>query len=330
MVVGVRYQNLQYWLAQQAWGEPQAITPLANDASFRRYYRVHYPDRSLVVVDAPPAKENSVPFIEIGHALQQHDICVPQLFAKDLQQGFLLIGDLGDELYLSAVTRHSPDALYEHAVDTLVKLQHCQSVTNWTLPVFDAAAMQKELSLFDEWFLQAQVKHTLSPAERAMLSRVYQYLITEISRQPTVFTHGDFHSRNLLWTADSQVGVIDFQDAMYGPISYDLVSLLRDCYIVWPQHKIEQWVDYYLTGLNSQAGLPTVSRDEFMHWFNVTGLQRHLKVLGIFSRLNIRDDKPRYLADLPRVLDYVKQVGQQYPQLADLLTFINDKVRDIG
>ncbi len=328
MVVDVRYQNLQYWLAQQAPGTPQQITPLANDASFRRYYRVHYPQHSLVLVDAPPAKENSLPFIQIAQALQQQDICVPQIFAKDLQQGFLLISDLGDELYLSAITHHDPDLLYQQAIDTLIKLQQCQTVNHPSLPVFGKRFIQRELNLFDQWFLQQQLQLSLSPAERELLTRTYQFLTTQIAQQPTVFTHSDFHSRNLLWTTTAQVGVIDFQDAMHGPISYDLVSLLRDCYLVWPQHKIDQWIDYYLAALAQMDFLPTVTREDFIYWFDLTGLQRHLKVLGVFARLNIRDNKPRYLADIPRILEYIVRVGQKYPEMNDLLSFIHQHVWD--
>lgn len=289
----------------------------SSDASFRRYFRVHQHDHSRIVMDAPPEHEDIDSFVRIAEFLASTGTHVPRIFAKNLQQGFLLLSDLGNTSYLSALNEQSADALYRAAIDEIIKMQLAPTA-DIELASYDGEKLLAELRLFPDWFIQKHL--SLSPPPE--LNAVFELLIANASEQPQYFVHRDYHSRNLMLGADNEVGVIDFQDAVIGPVTYDLVSLLRDCYIEWPQNKLDNWLNYYFEQAVENQLLIGDNRSEFIRWFDLMGLQRHLKVLGIFCRLNYRDGKAGYMNDLPLTLKYVLQVTARYPELAPLHQYL--------
>ncbi|MEC9314428.1 MAG: phosphotransferase [Pseudomonadota bacterium] len=289
----------------------------SSDASFRRYFRVHQHDHSRIVMDAPPEHEDIDSFVRIAEFLSSTGTHVPRIFAKNLEQGFLLLSDLGNTSYLSALNEQSADALYRAAIDEIIKMQLAPTA-DIELASYDDEKLLAELRLFPDWFIQKHLSLTPPPE----LNAVFELLIANASEQPQYFVHRDYHSRNLMLGADNEVGVIDFQDAVIGPVTYDLVSLLRDCYIEWPQNKLDNWLNYYFEQAVENQLLTGDNRSEFIRWFDLMGLQRHLKVLGIFCRLNYRDGKAGYMNDLPLTLKYVLQVTVRYPELAPLHQYL--------
>ena len=289
----------------------------SSDASFRRYFRVHQHEHSRIVMDAPPEHEDIDSFVRIAEFLSSTGTHVPRIFAKNLEQGFLLLSDLGDTSYLSALNEQSADALYRAAIDEIIKMQLAPTA-DIELASYDDEKLLAELRLFPDWFIQKHLSLTPPPE----LNAVFELLIANASDQPQYFVHRDYHSRNLMLGADNEVGVIDFQDAVIGPVTYDLVSLLRDCYIEWPQNKLDNWLNYYFEQAVENQLLTGDNRSEFIRWFDLMGLQRHLKVLGIFCRLNYRDGKAGYMNDLPLTLKYVLQVTARYPELAPLHQYL--------
>jgi aminoglycoside/choline kinase family phosphotransferase len=289
----------------------------SSDASFRRYFRVHQHDHSRIVMDAPPEHEDIDSFVRIAEFLSRTGTHVPRIFAKNLEQGFLLLSDLGNTSYLSALNEQSADALYRAAIDEIIKMQLAPTA-DIELASYDDEKLLAELRLFPDWFIQKHLSLTPPPE----LNAVFELLIANASKQPQYFVHRDYHSRNLMLGADNEVGVIDFQDAVIGPVTYDLVSLLRDCYIEWPQNKLDNWLNYYFEQAVENQLLTDDNRSEFIRWFDLMGLQRHLKVLGIFCRLNYRDGKAGYMNDLPLTLKYVLQVTARYPELAHLHQYL--------
>ncbi len=289
----------------------------SSDASFRRYFRVHQHDHSRIVMDAPPEHEDIDSFVRIAEFLSRTGTHVPRIFAKNLEQGFLLLSDLGNTSYLSALNEQSADALYRAAIDEIIKMQLAPTA-DIELASYDDEKLLAELRLFPDWFIQKHLSLTPPPE----LNAVFELLIANASEQPQYFVHRDYHSRNLMLGADNEVGVIDFQDAVIGPVTYDLVSLLRDCYIEWPQNKLDNWLSYYFEQAVENQLLTGDDRSEFIRWFDLMGLQRHLKVLGIFCRLNYRDGKAGYMNDLPLTLKYVLQVTARYPELAPLHQYL--------
>lgn len=319
-----REQILDYWLNQVLMTNDFQRVSLAGDASFRRYYRIFVREQRYVVMDAPPPEAPHL-FMEIASALADIGISVPLIVASELTNGFLLLSDLGDRLYLPELNTQTADVLYTDAFQALLKIQSCKA----PVPQFDKPLLQRQLGIFREWFLGKHKGLTsdllvskISPAKLQILDTIYDKLIKTIEDQPQVFVHRDYHSRNLMILENGNPGVIDFQDAVIGPITYDLVSLLQDCYIIWPRARVVDWVADY-QNLATKHGLlsKTVSRSEFLRWFDWTGLQRHLKNLGIFSRLNYRDGKIQYLKDIPYVLHYVQETSARYSELNDLWTF---------
>lgn len=296
-----RQNTLQKWLERVLDQQSFILTPLCGDASFRHYYRLQCDNRAYIVMDAPPVKENIAAFVEIASILIQYQLHAPALHAIDNEQGFILLEDFGDNLLLNQIREENHQPLYKLAIDKLILLQQCPTQS---LPTFDKAFMHTEWQIFVEWFLQNYLHYPLSEEDKVLLNNTFIYLSTHIDQQPKVFIHRDYHSRNLMTLKDNQedLGILDFQDAMHGPFAYDLVSLLKDCYIQWPQKDIRQLVDYFYA--HSQVAQQWTLA-EFMQAFELCGLQRHLKVLGIFSRLYLRDHKPNYLKDLPLTLDYV-------------------------
>ncbi|RBP50914.1 hypothetical protein DFR28_102330 [Arenicella xantha] len=297
---------------------PDARLSVASaDASFRRYFRVHTAQQSYILMDAPPDKENSSLFVTIAQALSRLDVHAPTIYAADLELGFLLLEDLGDRTYLDEL-KDEPNKLYSDALAALVKLQHGEiNSTNNTIETYDKNRLQSEMDLFEDWFIKRHLGLNLQPAQVATLGRIQRYLIDTCLTQPQVWVHRDFHSRNLMITDRNSPGVIDFQDLVVGPLAYDLASIFKDCYIAWPRSRQLTWLREYQQLANDMLDLPQFSFDELVRWYDLTGLQRHLKVLGIFCRLNYRDNKPNYLNDLPMVANYVIEVIDLYPELQE-------------
>lgn len=305
-----RFQQLTQWTEQQLGACD--LQPLAGDASFRRYFRVRTINDSFVLMDAPPTHESSDIFVALSGEFAALDINVPRVLAQNLELGFLLLSDLGDDLFLELLNKDSADHLYHDAFKVLLKLQ---SYPAGQLPKFDREFMLQELQRLQDWYLPYLVQAPVSASQQVVLENTYDFLITEILKQPLLTIHRDYHSRNLLRCAGNTVGVIDFQDAMLGPITYDLGSLLRDCYITWPAERVRSWALQYRQLALAAGILPACSERQFLRWFDFTSLQRHLKVLGIFARLHLRDGKSLYLQDIPRALEYVNQVCAQHPEL---------------
>ncbi len=308
------------------------------DASFRSYWRVRAGARSLIVMDAPPPQEDIRPWLNIGARLRAVGLHAPEVFAADAEHGFVLMEDLGTHTYLPELNDANVDVLYDDALDALLVMQ--TQVDANDLPHFDATRTIPEMELLGEWFLQRHLGYAPSCNEWDVIEAALRLIAGAADEQPRRFMHRDYHSRNLL-VADQKnpaviapgflnPGIIDYQGAMLGPIAYDLASLLRDCYIAWPIERVDVWVEQYRQRLVA-AGLVTVDGAHFRHWFDLIGLQRHLKVLGLFCRLWYRDGKAGYLADLPLVLNYVMTVTRLYPQLVDFSNLLQGAVgnRDI-
>ncbi|HET7359022.1 MAG TPA: phosphotransferase [Rhodanobacteraceae bacterium] len=303
----------------------------SSDASFRSYWRTVGGGRSLIVMDAPPAQEDLPAWLAIGARLRAAGLNAPQVHAQNLAEGFLLIADLGRRLYLPELRDDSADALYGDAMDALLRMQ--QAVDASDLPAYDDAFLLREMRLLPEWFLGRHLGIDVDARRRQALEDAFAVLLGSAREQPQVFVHRDFHSRNLLVTPRDNPGIIDFQGALRGPLAYDLASLLRDCYVRWDDTRVEAWAEGYRQRLRG-AGLIGADIDppRFRRWFDLIGLQRHIKVLGLFCRLHYRDGKPGYLADLPRVLGYVLDVAARHPGLASLAALLDEAVgnRDIS
>jgi len=312
-----RLQQLHAWLNQSGI-QYLSLEPASADASFRRYFRIRLnTGETRVVMDAPPAQEDCKPYVAIDQLLESAQVHVPHIYNWNEAQGFMLLSDLGNTPYLSALETAEPDPLYRQAIDAIVEMQTIQT----SLPAYDEALLQREIHLFDEWYLGRHLQLSLSQSQQQTLFQVYEELQHNALAQPRCFVHRDYHSRNLMLCPDNNPGVIDFQDAVIGPVSYDLVSLLKDCYIAWPRHQTLTWLDYYL-----QHTPLSPERDEFIQWFDLMGVQRHLKATGIFARLNHRDGKPAYLNDIPRNLAYIFDTCRRYHQLqafAELLVSLD-------
>ena len=309
------------WVRQALDDETLTLASASADASFRSYWRTHHDGRSWIVMDSPPAQEDPRPWLEIGTRLSTAGLHVPAVKACDLEQGFLLIEDLGSQLYLPALNDDTVDALYGDAMDALLRMQRDADTTG--LPPYDHAFLQRELEIMPEWFLRRHLGYTPECEEWDVLESAFTVLLHNALEQPRSFVHRDYHSRNLLVTARNNPGIIDFQGALHGPITYDLASLLRDCYIVWDRARVVGWVESYRQRLQAAQLIDVnVGPQRFRRWFDLIGLQRHVKVLGIFCRLGYRDGKLGYLDDLPRVYDYVIDVAGAYPELADFVALL--------
>ena len=312
--------------ARQILGEPSLTLATASaDASFRSYWRAQQHGRSWIVMDSPPAQEDPRPWLAIGERLAAAGLHVPAVQAQDLQRGFLLIEDLGSDLYLPALNERTVETLYHDALDALLRMQ--SRVDAHGLAPYDRAFLARELEIMPEWFLGRHLGCAPGGDERDVLEAAFGTLIQHALEQPQCFVHRDYHSRNLLIVADNKPGIIDFQGALRGPITYDLASLLRDCYIAWDRGRVEGWVEQYRGQLRTTGLIDaSVDRARFLRWFDLIGLQRHLKVLGIFCRLHYRDGKRGYLDDLPRVYAYVLEVAGRHPELAALAALLERSV----
>ncbi len=320
-----RTLSLVDWLQHDLLLNLLNLAPASSDASFRRYFRATTDQGSYIVMDAPPDKENLTAFIHIAEMLRSAGINTPQIYSQNLDDGFLLLQDFGDTNYLAHLTETNADALYNQAFDTLFKLHSDPRLANAPLPTYDQALLTRELNLFDEWFLQQKLGLTIPDA---LWQATKSLLIDSALAQPQVLVHRDYHSRNLMVVAEQTPGVLDFQDAVIGPITYDLVSLLKDCYIAWPVPRIHAWIQQYHQRL-LHAGLIDCSAQQFQRWFDFMGLQRHLKVLGIFSRLDIRDSKPGYLKDIPLTFSYTLNTCSVYEELTDFHLFLNTQIKPV-
>lgn len=310
------------WLENDLLLAIHSCEPASSDASFRRYFRIKVPDGQFIVMDAPPLQENVEPFIRIANLLTRSLVNVPTIFQQNLGDGFLLLEDFGSQCFLDQLNEHTAAGLYESAFDSLFKLQTNTPKLDSGLPVYDEPLLKRELAIFDDWFLERSLDITMPEPLR---NTVHDILIASALEQPKTCVHRDFHSRNLMVLNADSPGVIDFQDAVIGPVTYDLVSLLRDCYIAWPERQVEQWMAQYYQRL-LQTDLINCDLDRFKRWFDLMGMQRHLKAIGIFSRLHIRDNKSGYLKDIPRTLNYVTAVCAAYPELAGFGRFLHEQV----
>jgi len=322
-----RLADLTRWVFDDLGFAGSRIAPASADASFRRYFRVTRGPDSYIVMDAPPDKENLGPFLNVARILLEIGLNVPMVLAKDLQRGFLLMSDLGKRLYLAElVDIGAADRLYADALAALATMQTAGHPAARELPLYDRTLLMREMELMPEWFLRGHLRLELSAAERGMLERLFETLTQCALAQPIVFVHRDYHSRNLLVTADDNPGILDFQDAVQGPVTYDLVSLLKDCYVAWPAARVRGWALQYREQLLARRFALGADEAEFIRWFDLAGLQRHIKVLGIFARLYYRDGKVQYLKDLPRVLDYTRAAAAQYAATADFAEFIAARI----
>jgi aminoglycoside/choline kinase family phosphotransferase len=318
-----RQQALEHWLKKDCQLSPTDIIPIPGDASFRRYFRVLHADGSSIAMDAPLDHENCRPFVAISRALRDKNLNAPQVLHCNIPQGFLLLSDFGDRLYLNELNSDNAENLYDNALAALSVLQSTHSVPDWRVPQFTADFMQKELQIFKEWFLLRHLNLTLSAATEKMLADLFLFLASAASSQPQVFMHRDYHSANLMVLPEAQVGILDFQDAFIGPVTYDLVSLLRDCYIAWPQSLVKKLVLRYKAIINSVA---PVSDEIFLRWFDLMGMQRHLKALLTFSRKYHRDSNADYLQHIPRTLNYVAEASAQYPECCSFYDFLRTEI----
>lgn len=321
----VRLQHLKVWLDEQlatvfeneGWGAvpPATLTAASSDASFRRYFRWEGEGRSFVVMDAPPPHENCKPFVDIADFLRTCLINVPKIYAQDLDRGFLLLNDLGNKTFLDVINNSNADELFKDAIEALLAFQ--QLPMTEPLPSYDVALLRRELELFPEWYVRAHLGVDFNEQQQAVWQRVSTLLIDSALAQPKVLVHRDFMPRNLMLSIPNP-GVLDFQDAVYGPVTYDITCLFKDAFLSWPEERVRNWLqDYWKLAL--PLGIP-VQRDfeEFLRASDLMGVQRHLKVIGIFARICHRDGKPRYLADVPRFFSYIEAVLARRPELAEL------------
>lgn len=329
-----RKQALTRWARQQLhtrwpqveWGQ-DCLQALSGDAGFRRYYRVESAGITcaLLAVDAPPATEDSAQFVALANYLRSHGVRAPAILAVDIAQGFLLVEDFGDILLQKSLQPDAATALYGEALITLLTLQQCPDDLQ-LIPRYDQALLRRELTIFSEWFVEQLLEYSLNIAEQALLERTFIQLEKSALEQPQVLVHRDYHSRNLLVCESGAVGVIDFQGALWGPCTYDAVSLLRDCYLRWPEEDVQRWALSFGNMAMDAGLLPAVDTTTYLRWFDWMGLQRHIKVLGIFARLHLRDSKPHYLGDLSRVLGYVLDVAAGYQELAEFTDWFRRKI----
>jgi len=320
-----RLQQLTAWLHEECGLGNFHIEPASGDASFRRYFRVSLAGgNSFVAMDAPPDKEDCRPFVAVARGLAEAGLHVPRIHAEDLTLGFLLLEDLGDDLYLKALDEETAERLYGDALGALMAMQACGPTTE--LPPYDRELLMRELELFRHWLCGEHLGLALSEADHKLLDEVFGVLVSNALEQPQVFVHRDYHSRNLMVTSVANPGVLDFQDAVLGPVTYDLVSLLKDAYIRWPLERVEEWAwGYFQLALQSGVMHPE-HEPHFQRWLDLMGVQRHIKVAGIFARLYRRDSKAGYLADIPLVLDYILEIAPRYPELAGIADLIRDRV----
>ena len=322
-----REQNLNNWaktiLASQGVkvSSDFCVIAASDDASFRRYFRGETEMGSFIFVDAPPEREDCQTFVKISELLVDIGINAPRVYQADFTEGFMMLTDLGNQLYLDVLKSHDVELIERLYAEAFSVLRKMALINCAELPRYDEIRLQEEMNLFPGWFLTQQLSLSLSENENQMLEKVFGFLIENAIEQPQVFVHRDYHSRNLMVVTGDNPGVIDFQDAVSGPVTYDLVSLLKDCYWRFPRNQVVDWVETY-----RQDSSLDVGTEEFLRWFDLMGLQRHLKCVGIFSRLNLRDGKPDYLKDIPLVIEYILEVCDIYIEGAEFADWLRSHV----
>ena len=314
-----RFALMDNWLKKTCQLENIQLAAMTPDASFRRYYRITQTEQTYVLMDAPPPEKSCSSFILIANCLRAHGLHAPNVYYAQLDAGFLLLSDLGDATYIKTLDGNNADELYRRALNALVKMANI----NFELPKFSAELMYDEWQAHKEWFLGKYLQIDYS-AEETALNHCMELIIQSAIDQTQVFMHRDYHSANLMMLKND-VGILDFQDAFIGPITYDVVSLLRDCYIAWPAEKVTQWLSYYYQLLKA-GKIMDADLQTFTRWFDLMGLQRHIKALLTFARKKVRDNHPQYLKHIPRTLNYITTVSEKYPEFADLHQFYQEKV----
>jgi len=322
-----RLAELTQWVFDDLGFAGSRIAPASADASFRRYFRVTRGADTYIVMDAPPEKEDLAPFLSVAKILLGFGLNVPVTLARDSKRGFLLLSDLGQRQYLDELAVDgAADRLYADALEALAIMQTADLRRPGDVPHYGHALLMREMELMPEWFLRGHLQLQISAAERGMLDRLFEALSQRALEQSATLVHRDYHSRNLLLTGDNNPGILDFQDAVRGPVTYDLVSLLKDCYIAWPASRVRAWALQYRDLLLAKGFPVGLTAEEFIRGFDLVGLQRHIKVLGIFARLYYRDGKVQYLKDLPRVLCYARDTAALYPETAEFCAFIARRI----
>jgi aminoglycoside/choline kinase family phosphotransferase len=321
----VRLQHLKVWLdeqlaslfAEQGWGAvpPATLTAASSDASFRRYFRWEGAGRSFIVMDAPPPQENCKPFVDIAFLLAKSGINVPKIYAEDLERGFLLLNDLGNKTYLDVIDSENADELFNDALQALLAFQQLPMVA--PLPSYDVALLRRELELFPEWYVKRELGIELDAAQQVLWQQVSDLLIDSALAQPKVLVHRDYMPRNLM-LSEPNPGVLDFQDAVYGPVTYDVTCLFKDAFLSWPEERVRGWLESYWQQAAALNIPVQPDFEDFLRASDLMGVQRHLKVIGIFARICHRDGKPRYLGDVPRFFAYIEAVIARRPELAEL------------
>lgn len=322
-----RLTALTNWLKESCFlsGTDFELQPLINDASSRQYFRLRLGNFSHIVMVAPPDKENIINFVAIARDFARQGISTPEILAYNLEQGFMLLSDLGNDLYLNILNSNTADDLYHRALSVIHQIQTCNpKFPDKSLHLFDEKYIRFELGLFIDWFLKKHLALTITDEINNILENTFKILINSALEQPQVCVHRDYHSRNLLLLENKSVGVLDFQDAVYGPITYDAASLLRDAYIDWPKGKVYQWVLKFYNRINLSH---PCTQERFLRWFDLISFQRHLKILGIFSRLNYRDNKPHYLSMTTRLLNYVSKTCEDYAELYNFKEILQTKIQ---
>ncbi|QIR13750.1 aminoglycoside phosphotransferase family protein [Shewanella aestuarii] len=333
----LRFSKLSTWLAQ-FFNQPVTLDLLCGDASFRRYFRLTHNGKRYIVADSPIELVPIAPFIAVADAYQKAGVLVPEVIHFCAENGFILQTDVGDKQLLSQLTPSNVTAYYQQALMQLIPLSQVVETTDRqvtppltkSLPIFDAEFVMRELTIFTEWLIGALLHYQISSAEQAMLNRSFKLLIDNVEQQPKVGMHRDFHSRNLMINHDQdceRLAIIDFQDAVVGPISYDAVSLLRDCYVRWPDELVQPLIRYHFELLKQHQLLNNnIAFSTYQQWFDLMGLQRHIKAAGIFARLKLRDGKTGYMKDIPLTLEYIIDIAAMYPQLTELSQWVKNIV----
>lgn len=327
-----RYQEMMAWLETVFKGKTFELSIASADASFRRYFRLHVDKKTWIVMDAPPEKESCTEFVALSKYLLSSGMHVPEVIEENVARGFLLLTDLGEQPYLQVLNDRNVEGLYGDAMSALLSLQ-TGNINDYNFPRYDKNLLMNEMALFSDWLLKLQFEYELSEQDSQQVLHAYQFLTASALEQPQVAVHRDYHSRNLMVAENNNPGILDFQDAVLGPVTYDLVSLLKDCYIRWPREWVEKWVAGYHHQAMKSGILHDVTEQQFLDWFHLMGVQRHLKAAGIFARLNIRDSKSTYLGDIPRTLGYISEIAPEYPQLQifqSLLTKLAPQIKSLS
>jgi aminoglycoside/choline kinase family phosphotransferase len=327
-----RVALLRQWLLKVLGSGDFTLERASEDASFRRYFRISAQGQTWIAMDAPPEKEDSRPFLRVAGMIRSASAHAPQCRASDLEQGFLLLEDLGHLTYLNELVRDPElaDGLYRDAMNSLADMQAGLASEAETLPPYDQALLDREMALFTDWFLERHLGFGPDSEIQQAATVAFDWIREQALAQPRVFVHRDYHSRNLMRCDSGNPGVLDFQDAVYGPVTYDLVSLLRDCYIRWPEPRVRTWALQFRQMARDKGVDVGPDEEQFLAWFDVMGIQRHLKASGIFARLWYRDGKPGYLPDVPRTLSYIETVAPRYEALQDFARLLRRDVLSLG